>query len=169
MNENGLSLEVENQNRHIEQLAEQIVRRWNLIKKEVSPVFDEFFGKNGYRYEHAICNGDSIMMKVVPIAPDNRPSHELMVRLAITKVHTFGPDFEFSFAESSPIAFGESHSFYPDSYKILSNDIRAVVESQLKREVSSSSTLHTDSKPSIHPQTKIARVLTRVAELFEKN
>lgn len=169
MNENCLSLEVENQNRHVEQLAEQSVRWWNRIKTEVSTVFDDIFGKNGYRFERAICNGDSIMMKVVTIAADSRPALELMLRLAITQVHTFGPDFEFSFAVSSPIAFGESHSIYPDSYKTLLNDIREVVKSQIERPPPFPSTLHTDSKPTIHPQTKIDRVLTRIAELLEKS
>ncbi len=170
MNENCLSLEVENGNRHIEQLAEQCVRRWNQIKTDSSPAFDEFFGKNGYRYERAICNDDSIMMKVEPIAPDSRPSLELMVRLAITKVHPSGPDYELSFAESIPIVFGESHSsIYPDSNKTLPNDIREVVKSQLERPPLFSPTLHTDSKSTIHPQTKIARVLARIAELLEKS
>ena len=170
MNENGLSLEVENQNRHVEQLAEQSVRQWKRVITEVSAELEDVLGKHGYHVEEPICNHDRISMNVVLSGSTQLPSRKLSIELSLIELHSDSPDFAFSFAGGPPLSFGPWIGWPPGAvtYSELNPAIRNSVSSQLNKILLPLFQPIDASKRTIHPESKIARVLQRVAELLKQ-
>ena len=158
-----LSLEAENQARHVEQLANQVQARWKSILAATDSELKTKLRADSYSFGPAIAGNDGLKLKITLRFPSPIGEQATWVHLQITSLWPDAPDFECSFADEQGYQFGPS---YPLSYSPLDEYVRDSVKKQVLKVLQGKQKLISPRTTTGYSSDKIKWVIERALLLL---